>query len=215
MSKSTQLPPGSWPWFAKVCRGIGLYFNEVVFRFTVHNRGNIPKSGAVVMVSNHSAMIDGPLLFALVRRPSVFLIKSEMFTGFMGWYLPRIGQLSIRRGESDRAPLLTAVRVLKDGGLVGVFPEGTRGEGDVASAHQGAAWLARTANAQILPVVCRGTRRPAGSGRRFRPRVDVLVGEPLPPPAGKGKVGLADATEDIRKTLVELVAELDELRSSR
>lgn len=215
MSKPTQLPPGSWPWFASLCRFLGLFFNDLVFRFTVHNRENIPKSGAVVLVANHSAMIDGPMLFALVRRPSVFLIKHEMFTGFMGWYLPRIGQLSIRRGEADSAPLLAAVRVLKDGGMVGVFPEGTRGIGDVESAHQGAAWIARMSGAQILPLVCRGTRRPEGSARRFRPRVDVLVGEPMPPPAGRGKVGLVDATEDIRKQLAELVAELDEIRAAR
>jgi 1-acyl-sn-glycerol-3-phosphate acyltransferase len=83
----------------------------------------------------------------------------------------------------------------------------------VAAAQQGAAWLARSAGAVVLPVVCRGTHRPAGSPRRFRPRVDVWVGEPLAAPTGKGRAELAAATETIRAALAALVVELDEVRS--
>jgi 1-acyl-sn-glycerol-3-phosphate acyltransferase len=64
----------------------------------------------------------------------------------------------------------------------------------------------------VLPVVCRGTRRPDGARRRFRPRVDVLVGEPLTLTTGGGRTGLAAATEAIRAALTRLVADLDELR---
>jgi 1-acyl-sn-glycerol-3-phosphate acyltransferase len=102
--------------------------------------------------------------------------------------------------------------VLRGGGLVAVFPEGTRTDGEVAAAQHGAAWLARAGGAVVLPVVCRGTRRPDGRGRRFRPRVDVLVGEPLTLPAGGGRAGLAAATETVRVALIRLVADLDELR---
>jgi 1-acyl-sn-glycerol-3-phosphate acyltransferase len=80
------------------------------------------------------------------------------------------------------------------------------------AAQHGAAWLARAGGAVVLPVVCRGTRRPAGARRRFRPRVDVLVGEPITLPAGSGRAGVAAATETIRTALVGLVADLDELR---
>jgi 1-acyl-sn-glycerol-3-phosphate acyltransferase len=66
-----------------------------------------------VVVANHSAMVDGPLLYGLLGRRSSFLIKQEMFRGPLGWILPRIGQLAVRRGEVDRAPLLTAVRLLR------------------------------------------------------------------------------------------------------
>jgi 1-acyl-sn-glycerol-3-phosphate acyltransferase len=97
--------------------------------------------------------------------------------------------------------------------VVGVFPEGTRGSGEVAAAEHGAAWLARTSGATVLPVVARGTRRPEGSGRRWRPRVDVVVGEPLTIPAGGGRAGLAAATETLRTELAGMVRELDELRS--
>jgi 1-acyl-sn-glycerol-3-phosphate acyltransferase len=113
----------------------------------------------------------------------------------------------------DRAPLFTAVQVLRAGGFVGIFPEGSRGPGDVAKAHNGAAWLARSGDAVLLPVACRGTFRPPGAPRRWRPRVDVLIGEPLPVPAARGRAALASATEEIRVALAALVTELDRLRA--
>jgi 1-acyl-sn-glycerol-3-phosphate acyltransferase len=136
-----------------------------------------------------------------------------MFTGPAGWGLRRIGQLPVRRGQADRRPLTAAAAVLRAGGLVGVFPEGTRGSGEVAAAQHGAAWLARTSGAQVLPVVCRGTRRPDGARRRWRPRVDIVVGEPLTVAAGGGRAGLAAATETVRAELAGMVRELDELRN--
>ncbi|MBQ6639922.1 MAG: 1-acyl-sn-glycerol-3-phosphate acyltransferase, partial [Saccharopolyspora sp.] len=77
----------------------------------------------------------------------------------------------------------------------------------------GAAWLARTSGAQVLPVACRGTRRPEGRGRRLLPRVDVLFGEPVALPAAKGRAGLTAATDQVRAELVGLIAELDRLIS--
>ena len=72
--------------------------------------------------------------------------------------------------------------------------------------------LARASGAVVLPVVVRGTRR--GTRRRFRPRVDVLVGAPLVIAPGGGRAGLAAATETVRAALAGLVAELDEVRSN-
>jgi 1-acyl-sn-glycerol-3-phosphate acyltransferase len=132
----------------------------------------------------------------------------------LGWALFRLGQVPVHRGRPDRRPLTAALAVLRAGGLVAIFPEGTRGTGDVAAAHGGAAWLARTSGATVLPVAFRGTRRPDGSNRRFRPRVDVLVGEPLVLPAGGGRSGLTAATETLRAELARRVQELDQVRST-
>lgn len=191
---------------------IGTWCFFVGYRLRVRHRERMPTTGPVVVVANHSAMVDGPLLYGLLGRRSSFLIKQEMFRGPLGWILPRIGQLAVRRGEADRAPLLSAVRLLRHGGVVVVFPEGTRGEGDVANAQQGAAWLARAGGARMLPVAIRGTRRPAGSNRRFRPCVDVLVGEPFAVPPGSGRAALGAATNEMRDRLVALVTELDGIR---
>ncbi|MBV9315718.1 MAG: 1-acyl-sn-glycerol-3-phosphate acyltransferase [Pseudonocardia sp.] len=212
MTTHPDLPDGSSAGLHDLSRWIGTWLFWPMFRLHRHAMERVPAEGPVVLVANHSAFIDGPLLFGLIGRRSVFLIKQELFSGVMGWYLPRIGQLSVRRGEPDRAPLIAAQRVLRGGGLVGVFPEGTRGSGDATSARNGAAWLARSTGAVVLPVACRGTHRPDGSGWRFRPRVDLLVGHPFMVNDQRGRAGLAAATEQIRFTLADLVAELDRLR---
>jgi 1-acyl-sn-glycerol-3-phosphate acyltransferase len=208
------LPDGSWPVLHDISRWVGSWLFCPWYRLHVHGRGHVPATGPVVLVANHSASIDGPLLFGLLGRRSVFLVKHELYRGVIGSYLRRIGQLPVRRGEAERTPLLAAVRTLRGGGVIGVFPEGTRGAGDVASARQGAAWLARSAGAVVLPVACRGTRRPAGTGRRFRPRVDVLFGAPVPVTSGHGRAALAADTARIRDELAALVAVLDEIRAS-
>lgn len=203
------LPEGAWPLLHRIGQWISVLFVRLPFRMRVHHRERVPRSGGVVLVANHSSLVDGPLLYGMVRRNAVFLVKHEMFRGLLGRFLRRVGQLPVKRGEIDRAPLLTAVRILRAGGLVGVFPEGTRGEGSVDSAQHGAAWLARSAGAQLVPVACRGTRRPAGARRRFLPKVEVLFGHPVTLPETKGRAGLDAATEQVRAELVELLAQLD------
>lgn len=212
---AAELPPDASPRMHDVARWIGTWCFRPVLRVRVHHRDRIPASGAVVLVANHSAFVDGPLLLGLLGRRAAFLVKREMFRGPLAWLLPRIGQIPVRRGEPDRAALMAAVGVLRGGGLVGVFPEGTRGSGDVAAAQHGAAWLARSADARVLPVVCRGTRRPDGVRRRLRPRVDVLVGDPLELPPGRDRAGLATGTETVRAALAGLVREVDEVRRCR
>ncbi|WP_433872352.1 lysophospholipid acyltransferase family protein [Saccharopolyspora sp. CA-218241] len=190
---------------------ISRLFVRLPYRVRMHRTDRVPRTGGVVVVANHTSLVDGPLLYGMFGRNTVFLIKAEMFRGPLGWFLRKIGQLGVRRGEADRAPLLAALRVLRAGGLVGVFPEGTRGTGAVDSAQNGAAWLARSSGAVLLPVACRGTGRPAGRRRRLMPRVDVLFGEPIALSSAKGRAGLVAATEQVRTGLVDLIAELDAL----
>lgn len=210
--RAAELPDGSWPALHDFARWIGSWVFFVIFRLRVHGRWHLPARGPVVVVANHSAFIDGPLLYGLIGRRCVFLVKHEIYRPPLGPILHRLGQLPVRRGEPDRTPLLAAVRILRSGGVVVVFPEGTRGAGEVANARQGAAWLARSADALVVPVACRGTRR-SGRQRRFRPRVDVLIGRPVRVPAGRGRTALGAATEQIRVELATLVNQLDAIRS--
>ncbi|MEV6242636.1 lysophospholipid acyltransferase family protein [Lentzea sp. NPDC051838] len=204
------VPSGSLGWLFDFGRWIARVPYAWQFRIRVHGRDRVPLSGGVVVVANHSSMADGPILFGVVPRRVTFLIKQEMFKGIVGYLLAKIGQIPVRRGEADRTALTSALAVLKAGGVIGIFPEGTRGEGDVASAQNGAAWLARVGGAVVLPIACRGTFEAKG----WRPEVDVLIGEPFHLPEGKGKAALGVATEQVRDRLATLVAELDGLRVS-
>jgi 1-acyl-sn-glycerol-3-phosphate acyltransferase len=126
-----------------------------------------------------------------------------------------MGQLALNRDAPERGPLMEAQRILRAGGVIGIFPEGTRGEGQMAVAQNGAAWLATSTGATVLPVACRGTYRTPGTRRRFRPRVDILVGKPLSLPSQRGRAAVTAATEQIRVALADLVVELDEARGDR
>ncbi len=206
------LPDGALPWLHDFARWLAHWFYRPAFRIRVHGRERIPRTGPVVLVANHSSYLEPQLIYGLIPRRSVFLVKSEIARGLLGRILRWLGQLPIRRGTPDRAPLLAAVEFLKLGGLVGVFPEGSRGSGDMLHAEQGATWLVRSSGAVVVPVATRGTNRPPGSGRRFRPAVDILIGAPFTMSVARGRSGLVAGTEEIRARLADLVRELDELR---
>ncbi len=190
-------------------RRIGIALSLLLYRQKVTGMGRVPPAGPLVVVANHANFWDGPVLFGALPRRVSFLIKAEAVTGPLGWLLRNVGQYAIRREVPDRKPLLEALSQLKAGGAVGVFPEGTRGDGKVQNISAGAGWLAARAGAAVLPVAVRGTARPEGVGRRFRPRVRVLIGDPFPIPAGAGKTAVDAATNLIRDRLSELVAQLD------
>lgn len=195
-------------------RRIGIALSLLMYRQRVTGAGRVPASGPLVVVANHSNFFDGPVLFGSLPRRVSFLIKAEAVTGPMGWLLRNVGQYAIHRDVPDRKPLLEALSQLKAGGAIGVFPEGTRGDGRVQNISGGAGWLAARAGAAVLPVAVRGTARPDGSGRRFRPRVRVLIGDPFPIPAGTGRKAVDAATDLIRDRLSSLVIQLDEAISN-
>lgn len=208
------LPDGAWPVLHDFGRWIGRWLYRPAYRIRVRGLSRVPPAGPVVLVANHSSLIEPQVIFGMLPRRSVFLVKSELAAGLIGWLLVRLGQLAVRRGAADRAALTAAVGVLRAGGMLGVFPEGTRGSGDVTHAEQGAAWLVRATGAVVLPVATRGTLRPSESRRRFRPKLDVLVGEPYRLTVQRGRSGLGEATEEIRRRLADLVHELDEQRAA-
>jgi 1-acyl-sn-glycerol-3-phosphate acyltransferase len=191
-------------------RRIGITLSLLMYRQKVTGMGRVPATGPLVVVANHSNFWDGPVLFGSLPRRVSFLIKAEAVTGPLGWLLRNVGQYAIHREVPDRKPLLAALSQLKAGGAIGIFPEGTRGDGNVQNVSGGAGWLAARAGAAVLPVAVRGTARPEGVGRRFRPPVRVLVGEPFPIPAGAGKTAVDAATNLIRDRLSALVIQLDE-----
>ncbi len=195
-------------------RRIGVVTGLGAYRMRIDGMERIPAAGPVLFVVNHSSGLDGPVLFGALPRRVSFLVKAEMFKGFVGWVLTNVGQYGLQRDVPDRAPLLNALAQLKAGGTIGIFPEGSRGSGGVESVFNGAGWLACRSGAQLVPIAMRGTLRPAGNRRRFRPKVDVLVGVPFRVPTGAGRIAVAAATEQIRGTLKELVAELDGRRQT-
>ena len=140
----------------------------------------VPAAGPVVMAANHVGWIDGPLLAICSPRPVHALTKQEMFSHGLGAFLRASGQISLDRHHVDVAAIRVALRVLREGRAVGVFPEGTRGPGDMRSPRGGAAYLAMVSGAPVVPVSFLGTRTPGGSDSSIPPRgsrVAITFGE--------------------------------------
>lgn len=191
-------------------RWLGLALAPTLFDARRRNIHLVPKTGPVVLVSNHTAFLDGPLVYCLAPRPVHFLVKRSYFDTPLGVLLRGVGQIPIAQQTGDRAALQAARGVLKDGGVVGIFPEGTRGSGAVETARHGAAYLALQTGAQVVPIACLGTRGTKGKGSWPRPRahLEVVFGEPFrldTDLSGPGRERLRVATDLLRTRLQQHV----------
>jgi 1-acyl-sn-glycerol-3-phosphate acyltransferase len=153
-------------------------------RWDLHVTGgeHLPAHGPVIVAANHIGWLDGPLLGIVLPRPVHALTKLDMFTGRTGAFLQRTGQIPVDRFHADPRAVKTALRVLRDGDVVGVFPEGTRGDGELRRIHRGAAYFALASGAPVVPVTFLGTRLPGGDTDSRPPtgsRIDVVVGPPV------------------------------------
>lgn len=192
-------------------RAIGNRLVKLGYRARSVHPERVPATGPVLIVSNHTGFLDGPVVFCLAPRTVHFLVKKSYFKSVWGKVLTGVGQIPIEQRTGDREALAAAKSLLGRGYAVGIFPEGTRGSGTVESAHQGAAWLALQTGATIVPAATLGTRG-TGNGRESWPkpgaRIRVVFGEPFDLPAYDGVPGrqkLALATEQIRTRLADQV----------
>lgn len=177
-------------WFGNLAYAlVGAVF-KLCFRYRVSNRealrGFEGKSGAVV-ICNHTSFLDVAVIY-LTARPSQWIRlmgRDSLFGkagGLLGQVLSRVGAFPVKRDSADRTSVKRAVRMLKDGELVGILPEGTRrGKSDRApELHAGAAFIARMAHVPILPMCVRDVEKVKQKGERLRfPQVTAEFGEPL------------------------------------
>ncbi|UUS34713.1 1-acyl-sn-glycerol-3-phosphate acyltransferase [Streptomyces changanensis] len=168
----------------------------------------VPAAGPVILAVNHAHALDGPMLMGTAPRPVHFLIKQEAFVGPLGPFLERIGQLKVDRSSADRTAITGALDVLAAGGVLGIFPEGTRGEGDFASLRAGLAYFAVRSGAPIVPVAVLGSSERRGRLVKglppLRGRVDVVFGDPFEAGDGSGRRtrrALDEATVRIQERL--------------
>ncbi len=151
-------------------------------RVRVEGVEHLPKHGGVIVCANHFSWLDPPLVAAVFPRHIAFMAKRELFDiPILASILRLSGAFPVRRGRSDRRALQSSLAILEDGGVIGLFPEGTRQRTRrVASAFaRGAAYLAIKTDAPIVPVGISGSYAPWS-------RLNVRVGPPMG--ASKGMV---------------------------
>ncbi len=179
------------------------------YQVVQHHPERVPLRGPVVFAANHVGVLDGPILAIFAPRPVHALTKLEMFEGRLGPFLAKAGQIPIDRFQADPLAVKTSLRVLRDGGAVGIFPEGGRGPGELDLFHRGAAYLAMVTGAPIVPVIMVGTREPGGTTNSMPPRgstVEMYFGEPItleksPWPRTRETVGAA--SQGLRERMLQ------------
>jgi 1-acyl-sn-glycerol-3-phosphate acyltransferase len=142
----------------------------------------VPADGPVLLAAAHTAFLDQLLLMATAPRPVHVLSGPEAYVPPFGSALRASGQIRYDVEAPDRSALQAALGLLSDGGVVGLFPEGPVGSGDVRHVHHEVAYLAARSGATVVPVAILGAR-PEGGGPdalpRLRARIDVVYGEPV------------------------------------
>ncbi len=145
----------------RIVRVLAVVALHAWLRLQVTGLQNIPAEGAVIVAPNHKSLLDAFVIGIVTRRHVRYMAKVELFRGPLGWLFVRLGAFPVRRGESDAEALQTARTILSGGGLVVMFPEGTRVEEPDAlgSPHHGAGRLALETAAPIVPAAITGTSR--------------------------------------------------------
>jgi 1-acyl-sn-glycerol-3-phosphate acyltransferase len=181
-----------------------------VWRPDVQGLENVPKTGGVILASNHLSFVDSVVIPSVAPRTVVFLAKSDYFTGTglsgavqRAWF-EALGMLPVDRDDTKSAmeSLDVALDVLRRGEAFGIYPEGTRSrDGRLYRGRTGVAHLALTAGVPIVPVGLRGTERiqPIGSSIPRLVKVHATFGTPIDPrgrydgvPLGKARRQLTD-----------------------
>jgi len=136
-------------------------FFRVFNRSEVTGRGHVPKSGGVLLIANHTSYVDPPIIGAVSPRPVHFMAKAQLLKiPLLGGWMSRSHTFPVRRGTPDRAALRHAIELLRDGKVLLVFPEGSRSpDGRLQPFEDGAAFIALSARARVVPAGIIGARR--------------------------------------------------------
>ncbi len=164
-----------------VVRGLFQPFFHIYFRMARIGREHIPSEGGVIIASNHRSFLDPFVIGTMARRPMYYIAKKEMFTGRLrSWLLSSVGAFPLDRGAGDLEMVETVKTILARGGIVLIFPEGTRTRpGSLGQPRRGVGRLALETGAPVVPVAVIGTET-VRRGWRIRPhKVRIRAGRPL------------------------------------
>lgn len=172
-----------------------------IYRFQTIGLEHFPKEGGVLLCANHIDILDPPVVGLTAPRPVSFMAKDELFQApILKQLLPNIRAFPVKRGMSDREALRRGLGILKEGNVMGLFPEGTRSEdGEIKKGLAGAGFFALRSKADVIPCAIIGPYKP------FK-RLKVVFGKPIPmDELRERKASAEEATELIMCHIKQLI----------
>jgi len=155
---------------AFICRNV----LRLIYRVKVEGNNSIDQVKGCIVYANHTCYLDPVVIGSFIKRQLRFMAKAELFkTRLLGNLILRLGAFPVRRGEADLGAVKTALRLLKNGELLGIFPEGTRNKsGTFMGAEPGLSMIATKARVPVIPVAILSTYR------LFSP-LRIIIGQPI------------------------------------
>jgi len=155
-------------------RGLLCPLVYLLFRPKVEGLENFPRDGKTIVYANHISAIDPVVIACVLPRQICFMAKIELFKNpLLAWILKRVGAFPVKRGTADISAIKNSLKVLNEGGVFGMFPEGTRSkDGKLQEFTHGIASIAHKSKAAIIPVAI------LDEYKYFKP-LKLRIGKPL------------------------------------
>ncbi len=181
----------------KVCKIIYTVLLKVLYRPTVIGKENIPEDGAVIFAGNHRHAFDPVVVMTHTKRIVHYMAKESLFKGLHGMLFKQIGLIKVYRTKNNPEAIQSAVELLKQGGTLGIFPEGTRNktEEPLLKFKHGAARIAKESNSKIVPFAIKGEYK------IFRKKLIIEFGKAIE----VSHMETEEATELIRNEVLNLL----------
>jgi 1-acyl-sn-glycerol-3-phosphate acyltransferase len=181
---------------------------RLAFRLKIEGRDHEPGTGPLIVAGNHASLLDPPLVGMCLRRQGAYMAKDELFSvPLLGAWLRSIGSFPVRRGTADRQAIRRSLELLQRGGVLVIFPEGTRStDGRLRDPEPGAAMLALRTGVRVLPAAVVNSHRILPKGARW-PRfeqVTVRFGPVLDVPKIEGRLDHATMESWGRRIMAEI-----------
>lgn len=168
-------------WFYALCWRFARTIGQVLFGLHAVDEQNVICEGPVIFAPNHQSYLDPPFVSVMIRREVHFFAKKELFDiPILGAWITKLNAFPVRRGVYDPRSLNKVFDILKTGGALIMFPEGTRGDGETfLKPKPGIGLIARKAEIPIVPIYSSHTHQ-WKKALFWRHRMAVTFGEPIP-----------------------------------
>lgn len=188
--------------FYKIAKSIVRFFAVIFMPYRIHNADRIPTEGPLILCANHISYTDPIFMAFCLKRNVTFIAKKEVVSApIIGFIIRKLGAFPVDRDGKDLKAVRTCVNVLKSGGVLGIFPEGTRIiKGRVSKAKPGTALIAKKSSAPLVMIHI----RPKKGHFRLFTRTDVFVSNPTDYQSFCDGLDFQEASDKILKTIYSL-----------